>query len=49
MTTHTQSDRSFVKDLIEEAGTSSISETLADSGYDSHDVYRYYKEKNIPP
>jgi hypothetical protein len=49
MTTHKTDDRACFPTLIDQVGSSLINETLADSGYDSHNSYHQCNERNIVP
>jgi hypothetical protein len=49
MTTHKTDDRACFFTLIDQVGSSLIDETLADSGYDSHNCYHQCEERNIIP
>jgi transposase len=47
MTTHKTDDRDCFSTLIDKVDSSLVNETLADSGYDSHNCYNQCEERNI--
>jgi hypothetical protein len=49
MTTHKTDDRACFSTLIDQVGSFLVDETLADSGYDSHNCYHQCEERNIVP
>jgi hypothetical protein len=49
MTTHKTDDRACFDSLIDKVGSEFITETLADTGYDSHKAYHQCEDRSITP
>jgi len=47
MTNHKVNDRACFEPLIDTVGSESIDEALADTGYDSHKIYKTCEDRNI--
>lgn len=47
MTDHRTDDRVCVSPLLEQAGIEYVDELLADTGYDSHEIYHFLEDRDI--